>query len=195
METANHDRASICQIGVACIRAYNTIKTWTTSVDPGISRWAFTGLYGISNATVRGAPTFDQVLPLLEATLSGLIVYQHSNFDRSILHAACAGIGRPEPEWDWQNSVTIARRAWPELKGNGEHGLASLKGFLGLSSDHHDAGEDARATAEVVLHAEGSGSSACLSVADHEGFDVIEEEQAMKVTAVKSALENPISRN
>ena len=54
----------------------------------------------------------------------------------------------------WRDSVHVARAAWPELRGNGGHGLASLKQHLGLVFEHHDAGEDARAAAEVVLRAE-----------------------------------------
>jgi DNA polymerase III epsilon subunit-like protein len=54
----------------------------------------------------------------------------------------------------WSDRVRIARRAWPELKGNGGHGLANLKQILRLHFHHHDAGEDARAAALVVLHAE-----------------------------------------
>lgn len=50
--------------------------------------------------------------------------------------------------------MTIARAAWPGLKGNGGHGLANLKQHLGLEFQHHDAGEDARAAALVVLRAE-----------------------------------------
>ncbi|WP_417248706.1 exonuclease domain-containing protein [Celeribacter sp.] len=154
VETANHDRASICQIGVACVRPDNSIETWTTYVDPCTSTWAFTGLHGICQSTVSGAPRFAEVLSMIEAPLCGLTIYQHSGFDRSAFRAACAMLQRDEPPWTWQNSVTVARRAWPELKGNGGHGLASLKTHLRLSFDHHDAGEDARAAAEVVLHAE-----------------------------------------
>lgn len=163
VETANHDRASICQIGVACVRADNSIETWVTYVDPRTSHWVFTGLHGISRATVKGAPTFAEVLPILEDALRDLTVYQHSGFDRSAIRAASTAMSRPEPKWNWQNSVTIARRAWPELKRNGGHGLASLKRHLSISFDHHDAGEDARAAAEVVLHAEGSNKSATRS--------------------------------
>ncbi|MBT9386283.1 exonuclease [Pseudooceanicola sp. CBS1P-1] len=155
VETANHDRASICQIGVACVRPDNTIETWTTYVDPKTSRWDFTGLHGISGATVAGAPDFATLLPLLDSALKRLTIYQHSGFDRSAVRAAAEAAGAEEPGWIWQNSVTVARNAWPELTGNGGHGLASLKTHLGLSFDHHDAGEDARAAAEVVLRAEG----------------------------------------
>lgn len=154
VETANHDRASICQVGVACVRHDGSIATWVTLVDPRTTRWAFTGLHGIHGAMVDGAPEIGEVLEALDPLLSGQTVYQHSGFDRSAIRAACAGLGREEPHWQWENSVSIARRAWPELKGNGGHGLASLKQYLGLSFEHHDAGEDARAAAQVVLHAE-----------------------------------------
>lgn len=173
VETANHDRGSICQIGVACVRPDNEIETWVTYVDPQTTRWVFTNIHGITNAMVAGAPTFERVLRVLEQALEGLTVYQHSGFDRSAIRAACANADRSEPNWDWQNSVTIARRAWPELKGNGGHGLASLKTYLGLSFDHHDAGEDARAAAEVVLLAEGSCAPRRSAVLDAAG-DLVE---------------------
>lgn len=155
VETANNDRGSICQIGVACVRPDNSIETWMTYVDPQVDRWMFTYLHGISARTVQGAPTFAAVLPILQDALTGAVVYQHSSFDRSAVAAACGNCGLPNPHWDWRDSVHVARAAWPELRGNGGHGLASLKRHLGLVFDHHDAGEDARAAAEVVLRAEG----------------------------------------
>lgn len=45
-------------------------------------------------------------------------------------------------------------QALHELKGNGGHGLANLKQVLNLDFHHHDAGEDARAAAMVVLRAQ-----------------------------------------
>lgn len=155
VETANNDRGSICQIGVACVRPDNSIETWMTYVDPQVDRWVFTYLHGISARTVKGAPTFAEVLPVLRDALAGQTVYQHSGFDRSAVAAACGNSGLNIPQWDWCDSVHVARAAWPELRGNGGHGLASLKLHLGLEFDHHDAGEDARAAAEVVLRAEG----------------------------------------
>lgn len=154
VETANHDRGSICQIGIAFVRTDNSIETWVTYVNPHTSLWVFSGLHGITNQMVQMSPDIRRVLEPLEDALAGLTVYQHSGFDRSAIRAACEGLNRSEPNWSWANSVSVARRAWPELKGRGGHGLASLKSHLGLTFDHHDAGEDARAAAEVVLHAE-----------------------------------------
>lgn len=154
LETANHDRASICQIGVACVRPDDNIETWVTLVNPQTRRWVFSGLHGITSSMVESAPSIEEVLQVLDQALKGRTVYQHSGFDRSAIRAACAELNRVEPDWNWQNSVSVARRAWPELKGNGGHGLASLKRHLGLHFEHHDAGEDARAAAQVVLRAE-----------------------------------------
>lgn len=194
VETANNDRGSICQIGVACVRPDNSIETWVTYVDPQTSRWVFTGLHGISNATVDGAPTFAEVLPILEEGLGGLTVYQHSGFDRSAVRAACVALRRPEPEWNWQDSVVVARRAWPELRGNGGHGLASLKEHLGLSFEHHDAGEDARAAAEVVLRAEGAKTSVSTSIPiDEEDFDLIERPEAPGTLSSMKASSDPVA--
>lgn len=183
VETANNDRGSICQIGVACVRLDNSIETWVTYVDPQVERWVFTYLHGISARTVQGAPTFAEVLPVLRDALNGATVYQHSGFDRSAIAAACGNCGLPVPQWDWRDSVHLARAAWPELRGNGGHGLASLKQHLGLVFEHHDAGEDARAAAEVVLRAEGVQpvrtqppvQTGRIAIADDEDFDLIED--------------------
>jgi len=157
VETANSDRGSICQIGVACVRPDNAIETWVTHVDPQTDVWLWSGLHGITARTVFGAPTFAAVLPVLAPALTGREVYQHSGFDSGAIAAACGHAGFAVPPWRWRNSLSVARAAWPELRGNGGHGLASLKVHLGLQFDHHDAGEDARAAAEVVLLAERRG--------------------------------------
>ncbi|WP_089173380.1 exonuclease domain-containing protein [Bosea sp. AS-1] len=154
VETANYNCASICQIGLAFVRPDRTIQTWVTYIDPQTDDWSCSRIHGITARTVRGAPTFDQILPLLETALTGQVVYQHSSFDQTAINAACTHGGIKQPTWVWRDSVQVARGAWPELKGNGGHGLASLKRHLGLNFVHHDAEEDARASAEVVLRAE-----------------------------------------
>lgn len=163
VETANNDRSSICQIGVACVRQDNTIVSWKTYVDPEAKDWQFTNLHGISAQTVAGAPVFAEVIAVLREALQGLAVYQHSSFDCGAVTAACQRIGVSPPAWNWRDSVQIARRAWPELRANGGYGLANLKCVLALNFKHHDAGEDARAAAEVVLLAEQVDRSLDLS--------------------------------
>ncbi|MFD2175034.1 exonuclease domain-containing protein [Rhodobacter lacus] len=156
VETAASDSASICQIGLACVRADATIETWVSFVDPCCAFSRFnTALHGIGPAQVRGAPAFAQLAARLEPLLGAHLLIQHSGFDKRAIAGAYAALGRLPPQWRWGDSVRIARRAWPEFTGNGGHGLAHLKTQLNLRFTHHDAGEDARAAAEVVLQAEG----------------------------------------
>lgn len=155
VETACSDAGSICQIGLACVQPDNQIQTFSMLVNPGTRFDAFNiQLHGIGPDHVADAPRFPDALSALLPLLTTHHLVQHSNFDKQAMNAACGFCGLPTPDLRWSDSVIIARRAWPELKGNGGHGLANLKRTLNLQFRHHDAGEDARAAAMVVLHAE-----------------------------------------
>lgn len=131
------------------------MQTYSVLIDPEGAFEPFnTDLHGISADTVRGAGTFPTVYATLFDVLSTHRLVQHSTFDEKALTSACARYGLPMITSHWTNSVTIARQAWPDLKGAGGHGLANLKNHLGLDFHHHDAGEDARASATVILRAE-----------------------------------------
>ncbi|ABD53049.1 3'-5' exonuclease [Jannaschia sp. CCS1] len=161
VETANNAQGSICQIGLCCVGSDDSLNTVSTLIDPEQSFSPFnTDLHGISAETVNGAPTFPQAYASLYPVLNAHRLVQHSRFDEAAFTAACARYDVPMVTSHWTDSVKIARQAWPELKGAGGHGLASLKKALGLSFHHHDAGEDARASATVILRAEARISKA-----------------------------------
>lgn len=155
VETANRQHSSICQVGLAMVATNGDTETISILVDPEQGFESFNvNLHGIDETTVKGAPSFEEVLQFLRPFLERHVLVQHSNFDKQAFNAASKYIGVPELRATWVDSVQIARKAWPELKGNGGHGLASLKTHLNLKFEHHDAEEDARAAAEVVLLAE-----------------------------------------
>lgn len=156
VETANSHMGSICQIGLAAVDTDGQIETFGTLINP---RSAFNPvnvqIHGIGRDMVEGAPIFSDVLAELRPVLTAAPVFQHSTFDSRAIHAACELWDLAPPPIIWHDSVTVARNAWPELKGaGGGHGLANLKTVLNLDFNHHDAIEDARASAQVVLHAE-----------------------------------------
>lgn len=128
VETANSDASSICQVGLACVRHDGSIHVTSALIDPDQRFSGFnTRLHGIGPEQVRGAPDFPSVLHQIAPLLARQIVIQHSTFDRRAIAGACACHGLPDPGWAWGNSVQIARRAWPEFRGNGGHGLGHLK--------------------------------------------------------------------
>lgn len=155
VEPACGDAGSICQIGLACVASDNSILNFSTLVNPGTRFDPFnTQLHGIGPEHVAGAPGFGETFENLFPLLSRHHLVQHSSFDKRAVAAACQSCGLDTPDFRWSDSVLIARRAWPDLKGNGGHGLGNLKKVLRLDFHHHDAGEDARAAAMVVLLAE-----------------------------------------
>lgn len=155
VETANPDTSSICQLGLAMVTDAGHIHTLSFLIDPEMRFDAFNiDLHGIDKRAIKGHPTFPEVIEALRSFLSRHILIQHSQFDKRAINGACKRYGIPELRAEWHDSVRIAQHAWPELKGNGGHGLANLKTALDLDFQHHDAAEDAKAAAQVVLMAE-----------------------------------------
>lgn len=155
VETANRQHSSICQVGLAMVSTNGDVKTAGILIDPEQDfEISNINLHGIDETSVAGAANFKAVIQSLRPFLERHLLVQHSNFDKQAFNAACKFHDVPELRANWVDSVKIARRAWPELKGEGGHGLANLKSYLSLDFEHHDAEEDARAAAEVVLLAE-----------------------------------------
>lgn len=166
VETANRDTGSICQIGCAFVSDTGRISVNTYLVDPETHfDNSNISIHGITPDDVVGQPNFEQVFGTLQAVLKKNKLVQHSSFDSRAIRLACETYGLAMPALDWHDSVRIARQAWPELKGAGGHGLAHLRTFLGLEFQHHNAGEDARAAAEIVLHAEAHTGRSFLDLA------------------------------
>lgn len=155
VETANRNSSSICQIGLAMVLQDGFIQTAGYLIDP---EEIFDGfnvrLHGIDADMVAGEATFSQAMRWLRPALEGITLIQHSSFDKRAFEAACALYDLPKLGCVWLDSVSIARKAWPQFKGNGGHGLGNLKRELALDFQHHDAEEDAKAAAQVVLLAE-----------------------------------------
>ncbi len=155
VETASSAAHSICQMGFACVDHFGRIDCFSLLVNPRGPYAAFnTRLHGIDAARTADAADFPTAMAGLLPLMTGQPLVQHSTFDQGAVTAAARHYGLALPPLVWVNSVTIARRAWPEWLGQGGHGLGHLKKQLALSFHHHDAGEDARAAAQVVLLAE-----------------------------------------
>ncbi len=53
----------------------------------------------------------------------------------------------------WIDSCHLARRAWPDQRQRGGHGLKALAARLDIRFRHHDALEDAIVAGKIVLAA------------------------------------------
>ncbi len=77
----------------------------------------------------------------------------HSSFDRVSMRQAASKYKLPTLNSLWLDTVRVARRTWPERRGNGGHGLRGLADYCGIQFQHHSAIEDARCAGLIFLRA------------------------------------------
>lgn len=154
VETANADRASICQIGIVHVREGKVLDQWQTLINPKqwFDPWNVS-IHGVSEQDTKNSPTLPEVREELRQRLRGSILVSHTSFDRVAFERAMARYGLEQLQVTWLDSARIARRAWPEDYGRSGWGLKNIANNLGILFNHHNALEDARAAAEIVLRA------------------------------------------
>lgn len=159
VETANPDLASICQVGLVSVQSGKIVEKWSTLVNPEDFFDAINiEIHGIDEDKVKDAPTFLNVYPGFLARTANVVVVSHTGFDRVAVASAAEKYGLPISARTWLDSARVARRAWPEKYALRGYGLANISSDLGINFNHHDAGEDARAAAEIMLRACGAVS-------------------------------------
>lgn len=155
-ETANKDAASVCQIGVAKVRDGHITKTATHLIKPPVGFTNFAdrnvSIHGITWPMVREADGWEAMLGRLIAFTGDLPLVAHSySVEQRVITQASEASGLPVPDFTYRCSLKLARRAFPNETS---HSLGRLTKSLGLEDfNHHDAGEDAAASARLVLHA------------------------------------------
>ena len=150
VETPNRLNHRMSAIGVTVIEDGAITQSFYSLVDPETDFDAFnTVLTGIDEDAVRGAPTFPQLWPRLEPLFSGALLAAHNApFDLGVLKRCLQHY-----EIDWQRradyvcTVQMGRRLLPGMS----HRLDALCALYGLELDHHHAGSDSRACAEILL--------------------------------------------
>jgi DNA polymerase III subunit epsilon len=153
VETANADMTSICQVGFARFESGVLVHEWKSYVDPEDYFDAVNvSVHGIDEDAVRGAPKLTGIAPLLCEHLTSRVIVCHTHFDRVSIHQSFLKYGICVPSCTWLDSARVARRAWQEFAHSG-YGLRNLCDALGYEFVHHDALEDAKASAHVLLAA------------------------------------------
>jgi DNA polymerase-3 subunit epsilon len=153
VETANTNRASICQIGIVRFEHGQIAEEWETLVDPeDVFAPMNISIHGISPRMVSGQPKLPALADDLRRMLEGSICVSHSHFDRGAMTRAFERYAMPPIESEWIDTVRVARRTWPNC-GLPSYGLANVCRMLGHPLRHHDALEDARACGTILVRA------------------------------------------
>lgn len=152
-ETANERRDSACAIGLAWIddgvvsrREYRLIRPPEMRFHPGNIR-----VHGIWPEQVEGEPEFPDIWRQFAGDVEDrLFIAHNAAFDSAVLAGMLARYRMPALPVQFACSLQMSRRAWPGLAS---HRLNMVSDFLGVSFQHHHAGEDAFACAQIALAA------------------------------------------
>lgn len=153
-ETATPQPDSPCELGIAVVRGgvVREVRNWLIKPRqwPYFSPWNV-AVHGITPEAVAGAPRWEEIWEEVATLLEGGTVVAHNAaFDMAVLRSTLASHGLPHPSFRYFCSVSMARRMWP---GRTSYGLGPMCAFHGIPLKHHRAGNDAEATAELVLRA------------------------------------------
>jgi DNA polymerase III subunit epsilon len=153
LETANPDCASICQIGIVQVENGEIVDTVSHLIDPQdrFDHWNIK-VHGIQADRVVGCPTFSEILGELAPLLEGRIIVTHGSFDRVAITKACQKHDLPLVDAYWLDNQTVVRQTWSQFAKRG-YSLGNLAHHFGIEFQHHDALEDAVATAQIFRRA------------------------------------------
>lgn len=157
VETPNRENRRMSAIGITVIEDGEITDSFYSLVDPETDFDYFnTLLTGISEDTVRGAPTFPEIWERIEPILShGLLAAHNAVFDLGVLRKCLRDYGIEwKPYVRYVCTVQMGRRILPGVS----HKLDDLCARYGIELDHHHAGSDSRACAEILLRYLRSGA-------------------------------------
>jgi DNA polymerase III epsilon subunit family exonuclease len=100
-------------------------------------------IHGISDRDVAGAPAFGRVAHSLLAIAADAVIVAHNvRFDLSFLDAELSRAGIRRPEARTEDTVALAKRAFP---GRASYSLGAIATALGIDTGYaHRALDDAR---------------------------------------------------
>lgn len=152
-ETANGFRGSACAIGAVKIRDGQIADTHYSLLQPptGFDRFdpRNMAIHGITPADVATAPTFGQhVATLYDFLDDDVIVAHNAGFDIGVLESGLEVSNLPIPRLEFACSLTLSRKNY-QLASHALPSAAAEAGFV--LENHHNALEDAKAAAAIVV--------------------------------------------
>ncbi len=158
--------AKITEIGAVRVEGGREVDSFSTLVDPGVPIPAMiTGITGIDDATVAGAPPIEVALPrFVDFAAHSVLVAHNAPFDLGFLDYELTRLRRqtfPRPALD---TLRLARKLCPQQRCS----LSALSyRFDTRVKPVHRALQDAQATAELLL--------LFLSRLQEQGMNTLEE--------------------
>ena len=150
-ETANADPASACSVGIVTIKNNIVVDEYYSLIKPKKMIFDSSNIQvnGITPAMVEDAAEFSEVWTEMAKRLDGQMVAAHyAAFDIKVLKASLDDYNLAYPAIRYVCSWLIGKAVWPDLMS---YRLDVLAKRISFQFAHHNALEDARACAMVLL--------------------------------------------
>lgn len=149
-ETANSNRDSACALGLVEVKSGQITSEQVWLIDPQQRFDSMNiSIHGITPAMVSGQPTFYELWPTLQPLLQGKWVVAHNaSFDMSVLRYCLDQSSLTYPTFQYFCTYLLGKRILQDLPS---HKLNVIADYFGIGLNHHDALDDARASAAILL--------------------------------------------
>lgn len=152
-ETANGFRGSPCAVGLTKVRGGKVVAEASWLMRPPANHDHFdyhnVRIHGIRAEDVAGLPRFGELFPEIGAFIGDDILAAHNAaFDLGVIRSGLEVSGLAGPAYDYVCTVMLSRRCY-SLVSNSLPFAAEEAGVPLVN--HHDAGEDARACAGILI--------------------------------------------
>lgn len=152
-ETANSQRNSPCEIGLTFVKNGQIIETKSWLIKPMDNEFDNFNIliHGIRPEHVADKPEFNElwteIKPLVE---NNLIIAHNASFDISVLRKTLELYQLSFPTLNYSCSYIFSKKVWQGLPA---YDLKTLCKVNNINLNHHRAGADSKATAELTLKA------------------------------------------
>lgn len=155
-ETANHLPHSACSVALVMVQRGKIVGEYYTLIQPETEFfWRNIQVHGIHPEDVRDAPKFPEVWQNIQTYFqeNRLIVAHNAAFDMKVLAGCLDYYNLTQPNYLSLCTVRTSRKLFPEMQN---HRLNTVCDNLDITlENHHDALEDSRACAEILLYQAG----------------------------------------
>lgn len=150
VETPNHRNDRISSIGIVRIANGSITETRSYLVNPEAEFDPINArLTGLTADDVQDSPTLPEIWAEVAPMVTGAVVVAHNApFDLTVLCKALAAYGIACPPLEYFDTVQLAKVALPDLP---DHRLDTLCSHYGIALDHHQAGSDSVACAQLFV--------------------------------------------
>lgn len=150
-ETANSERSSVCSVGVVIVRDGEMVDSFYSLIQPEPNYYNYwcSRVHGLCCADTDEAPVFPRVWEKVAPMIEGLPLVAHNKtFDEGCLRAVFRTYQMDYPDYEFHDTLRVARRLLKNLPDHQLHTVAAACGFD--MNNHHHALADAEACAWIA---------------------------------------------